>query len=266
MFTASDRDHYFEHGYLIKRKVVPETELERIKTGVRRIIDRARSGEGLDLPWINKEKGIPNRIPGMLRPEYFQPEIGDFLEKTAVLDIVERILESGLRYSLFGMLASGDGKKYHLEWHRDAAPVEGPSQMTELLRTMRMSCQINAPLFADSFLKIVPGSHARNTTEEERAALRNDSYGFMPGEITVELEPGDVAFYVANLLHTGFNPEGKFRWTLHAAFWVAGSALWHGERPQLDWVKHAEAPYGPRVRELLDEFVKSAAVAGREPK
>src|SRR3712207_920727 len=111
------------------------------------------------------------------------------------------------------MLAGGDGKPYVQRWHRDLAPTEGAHEVAVLERNYRIVTQINGPLFPDRYLQIVPASHLRPTTPEERAVLANDPTGEMPGQLAVEAEPGDVVFYYPNLLHRGYNPAGALRWT-----------------------------------------------------
>src|SRR5436309_955364 len=82
-------------------------------------------------------------------------------------------------------------------------PIEGEQQVPVLERGYRTVVQINAPLFPDRFLTIVPGSHLRETTPEERDVLANAPTGDMPGQLIVETQPGEVAFYYPNLLHRG---------------------------------------------------------------
>ena len=82
----------------------------------------------------------------------------------------------------------------------------------------------NAPLKpGDHFLNIVPGSHIRRSTPEERAVcvsgLNGDVDRVMPGGIEVNVEPGDVVYFDAGILHRGWNPEGRTRWTLHNVTW-----------------------------------------------
>ena len=64
----------------------------------------------------------------------------------------------------------------------------------------------------------MPGSHHRRATEEETAAGAYPFEGDMPGEMPVQLEPGDVVLRHPNLIHRGFNPEGISRWTIIADF------------------------------------------------
>ncbi|WP_308639577.1 phytanoyl-CoA dioxygenase family protein [Paenibacillus silvisoli] len=258
MITSTERDSYYEHGYLICRQIFSPEHVAYIKLGVQRIIDQAKSGEGKDIPWINKEKGIPERLSYLLSPDYFQPEIAFTLEESPIIDIIEGLLEGPVRYSLAGMLASGDGKGYSLPWHRDLAPTEGSGQLTQLIRAARNCCQLNAPLFQDRYLKIVPGSHIRATSSAEIDTFKNIPNGEMPGELTVELEPGDIVFYNPNLIHTGYNPEGSFRWTLHYTFWRSEAPHWSLELKQLEWIENTDFQrYGPRIRTQFERFVNS---------
>ena len=105
-----------------------------------------------------------------------------------------------------------------------------------LQRTFPLGVQINAPLFPDRYLQIVPGSHLRPATAEERAVLEHNAAGAMPGQRDVTMEPGDVAFYFANLLHRGYNPKGALRWTMHHAFMRADEPVQSYDQGQDSWI------------------------------
>ena len=61
--------------------------------------------------------------------------------------------------------------------------------------------------------------HTRNT-EAELACLRSkDMHAPMPGATAVEMQPGDVCYFDAGLLHRGWNLQGNIRWTLHHVTW-----------------------------------------------
>jgi ectoine hydroxylase-related dioxygenase (phytanoyl-CoA dioxygenase family) len=192
-----------------------------------------------------------------LRPEVVQPAFIDSLERGPYLPIIEQILGSQVRYSLFGMLAGGDGEAYIQGWHRDLAPIEGEGQMPALESSMSRVVQINGPLFFDRYVTIVPGSHLRPTTVEEIAVIRNDPAGEMPGQIEVEMEPGDVMFYQPNLWHRGFNPTGELRWTMHHAFIRADVPVCLHEQGQEAWMQtpgYLES-LPPRVRAFMQGYL-----------
>jgi hypothetical protein len=235
--TPAQKEQYQAQGYLILRGVIPPAEIEALKADIRQLVDASAAGQGPDLSWINREKRIPERLGQLLRPGWIRPAFAASLESGPYFPVAEQILGAPVRYSLFGMLAGGDGKPYVQNWHRDLAPTEGEHQVEILKRNYRLVTQINAPLFPDRYLTIVPGSHLRPTTAAERQVLAQSPTGDMPGQITVETEPGDVAFYYPNLLHRGLNPAGMLRWTMHHAFLRADAPVAIHERGQEQWIR-----------------------------
>jgi hypothetical protein len=234
--SAAQKEEYRREGYVILRGIIPAEEIEALRADVRDLVAAAAEGRGPELPWINKEKRIPERIGQMLRPGWVRPSFTASLERGPYFSIAEQVLGTAVRYSLFGMLAGGDAKPYVQNWHRDLAPTEGENEVAILERNYRVYTQINGPLFPDRYLTIVPGSHLRQTTAAEREVLARDPTGEMPGQLTVETEPGDVAFYYSNLLHRGYNPGGAMRWTMHHAFVSAAAPVAAHERGQERWI------------------------------
>jgi nicotinamide N-methyltransferase len=234
--TESEREQYREIGYFIRRGIIPPGQIAALKSAVQGLVECSAAGSGPELPWINREKLIPDRLGQLLRPGWIRPAFADSLVNGPYFCIAEQILGGPVRYCLFGMLASGDGKPYIQGWHRDLAPTQGEHQQEVLERVYRTYSQINAPLFPDRYLQIVPGSHLRPTTAAEREVLARDPTADMPGQLIVELEPGDVVFYYDNLLHRGCNPEGRRRWTMHHGFIRADHPVASFEWGQQEWI------------------------------
>jgi hypothetical protein len=255
--TQAEIDQYQQDGYFIRRGIIPPEQVEALKADIRQLLERSAAGEGPEVPWINREQRIPERLGALLRPEWIQPAFIDSLEHGPYFAIAEQLLGGPVRYSLFGMLAGGDGKPYIQGWHRDLAPIQGDQEMPVLERGQRTVMQINAPLFPDHYLTIVPGSHRRPTTAEEREVLANNAAGDMPGQLVVETEPGDVAFYYPNLLHRGYNPEGWLRWTMHHAFLAAAAPVYQHERGQESWIRQPGYldPLPPTLRAAMQRYL-----------
>lgn len=134
---------------------------------------------------------------------------------------------------LFNLLVRPD-RTFSLRWHRDDIPPTATAE-EELARLTAAAAafsspsspgsglplpkynhtQWNLPLYDDSSLILIPGSHARARTTIERDA---DPYAEnLPGQITVHLKAGDIAFYDNDILHRGtYSPE-KERMTLHGS-------------------------------------------------
>ena len=78
--------------------------------------------------------------------------------------------------------------------------------------------QWNLPLYDDSVLWVVPGSHVRFNTEAENAALNADASTPLPGAIQTHLAAGDGAAYILPLMHWGSRYNANMRRTIHGGF------------------------------------------------
>ncbi len=119
------------------------------------------------------------------------------------------------------MLVRPDPQAFALQWHRDDVPwsASAEEETSKLGGTEpAWHTQWNLPLYDDDSLVVVPGSHARARTSQEREADLYDLNGKpMPGQVRVELKAGDVAFYDNNILHRGVYDSKKERMTLHGS-------------------------------------------------
>jgi phytanoyl-CoA dioxygenase PhyH len=264
--SETEREQYRRQGYFIRRGLVPPEEVAALKADIQQLVEQAAASNGPEVSWINKEKRIPERLHLLLRPGWIRPSFAASLESGPYFPIVEQLLGGPARYSLFGMLAGGDGKPYIQNWHRDVALTEGERELLVLERGYRTVVQINAPLYPDRFLQIIPGSHLRPTTQPERDVLANAPTGEMPGQLVVEMEPGDVIFYYPNLLHRGYNPVGALRWTMCHAFVAAAAPVYSHERGQEGWIAQPGylASLPPRLRLAMQRYL-DALPAGPSP-
>ncbi|KAA8648259.1 hypothetical protein EYZ11_008024 [Aspergillus tanneri] len=181
-------------------------------------------------------------VQHLLHPEMpGRAEFARFYFSEKVLAVAEELLglkgvadrngEEQLVMELFNLLVAPETKDFELRWHRDDIP-ETASEEEELKMLHAKSpngkqshAQYNLALCPDASLIVVPGSHRRVRTETERNA---DPYEpNMPGQMFVELQPGDAVFYDSNILHRGAykaKPEGgeESRLTLHGSIGLKG--------------------------------------------
>jgi len=255
--AAVQRHAYEEQGFLILCGAFDAARTRSLVDAVERLIDRARAGQA-NIPWIGDPKDrTPERLSGLLAPDRFDAAYANWLEED-VLPLIESLLQSPVRHSLFGMLAGGGGKPYDQAWHHDLATPDQLHPAVIFDPEPFWFTQFNAPLKpGDRFLQIVPASHNRRATPGEVEAYRRNPQGDMPGQVTVEMEPGDIAFYNANLWHRGYNPRGQLRWTMHAAYWrpdfpvMAHEA---GQREALRTPGHLDR-FPPRARAAVQRYL-----------
>ncbi|MFT5085803.1 MAG: hypothetical protein ACI8PG_000150 [Planctomycetota bacterium] len=253
---------YHEQGYLILRQAFSHQRIRDLHQAVEHVIERGRTGH-TELNWIDREQGLPNRMSHLLHPDKYETAFADWLAEDLVPQL-EIFLAGPARHSLFGMLAGGGGQSYTMAWHRDIGKPGAADEAVFLQKHHGRSVQFNAPLVAgDRFLHIVPASHLRASTQDELTAETAGDDADMPDALVVELEPGDIAYYNANLWHRGWNPEGAKRWTLHCAFWKAAYPVMrheHGQREALTTPGHLEqmpAVAAEYIQRYLEQYPTS---------
>ena len=123
--TTTQKAQYRELGYVMLRAIIPQPGIEALKADLRDLVEASARGDGPDIPWINRGERLPERLGQLLRPHWIRPSFISSLEEGPYFPVAEQLLDAPIRYSLFGMLAGGDGKPYVQNWHRDLAPIEG---------------------------------------------------------------------------------------------------------------------------------------------
>lgn len=114
-------------------------------------------------------------------------------------------------------------RDFELRWHRDDIPATATAEEElERLRLPAWSAQWNLALYEDDSLIVVPASHKRARTQVERDADPFEKG--IPGEIRVQMKPGDAVFYNNNILHRGAYLSSKERMTLHGSIGHRGGS------------------------------------------
>ena len=256
MISEKDKETYAEQGFLILRQAFTQTRIAALLEGIERLIDKGLAGE-CEIGWIDRKRRLPSRTGHLLNPDKYHPAFADWIDA----DLAPLSRSLGLRPG------GAPQPVRHARQRRRESPTPRIGTATSANRATRKkprTCaghegtfvQFNAPLVAgDRFLNIVPGSHLRASTAAEIEASRSES-GDMPNAHIVELEPGDIAYYNANLWHRGWNPEGHKRWTMHCAFWNAGTTVMtheYGQRETADpaGTSGANAPHYAAVHPKL---------------
>ncbi|KAE8349655.1 hypothetical protein BDV28DRAFT_56962 [Aspergillus coremiiformis] len=179
-------------------------------------------------------------VQHLLHPEMpGRTEFARFYFSEQVLAVAEELLgvkrdtaeEEPLVMELFNLLVAPETRDFELRWHRDDIPeTVGPEEELRLLESKspvgkQSHAQYNLALCPDASLVVVPGSHRRVRTEVERNAGPYEAE--LPGQLVVELRPGDAVFYDSNILHRGVyrgKMEGgeETRLTLHGSIGLKG--------------------------------------------
>lgn len=242
-YTEQHRIEYEREGLTILRGLIPAALL----TDLRRETDTARE--------IARRQHGPQAQ--RLQPVYAYEELNaqtfrDFLGLPGMQAAVSRILGSDHHPSdIMGVLLEPERDAWCTHWHRDwgyNVPGIDIDAFFQAVPNLRLFNQLNAALYDDHSLWVVPGSHNREDTEEERAPfvsipppappLRADMDAAereltcleyvrcMPNAVPVALFAGDVAFYRACGWHIGNYVPYTRRATLHDGFYCQEDLDW----------------------------------------
>lgn len=262
-------------GFVVVRSLLGKYMLLAQKAASKYTTDGARQGRWPYIrtvgkqypPWPKWEWGSSEQhniwgVQHLLHPDMsVRDTFAELYFSDEVLDIVKELVglkddphaDDKLVMELFNLLVSPSQKEdFELCWHRDdIRPDVSPEEEERLLQEKspggsQVHAQYNVALFEDASLIVVPGSHKRIRTEAERNA---DPYEpNMPGQLIVDLKPGDAVFYNSNILHRGSYKGVEYgkelgRMTLHGSVGLAG----HGNERARQVLQHAVGEWVDRA-------------------
>ena len=201
------REQLMREGYVIVRNMIPPDELERLRESVDTIIDKAPPSSRVQVTeWVDKQTA--NAV--------------EFYFDDRTLGFTRRLMDAPdvAPQGMWVLCHSGTG------WHRDIHPID-MAPLDGLQEDIRLNgppyLQWNLPLYDDSYLHVIPGSHLRRNNEAESKKERRMGVVPLPGEITVDLKAGDGLVYINGILHSATpNGEDKRR-TLHFGYQSFGA-------------------------------------------
>ena len=251
-----NRDQFMDQGFLVLRNVIPPAKLDAIRSSCEAILERqkivwARDRQPDDPPGGVWETSLQPRV-GMERPGMIDNEtanvVEDFWVADETLDTASRLL-CNPEPNVTSMWMMCNPQTDHIGgtgWHRDIHPEDmAPMEAlaADFLENGPRYTQWNVPLYDDSVLWAVPGSHRRTNNPEENAQLLANPKEPVVGGVPVELRAGDGVIYSNFLIHTGSNYTTKLRRTLHG-----GHAIFRGDL-DLSFTEHLS----PWAQEIFAE-------------
>ena len=227
-----NRDEFLETGYLIVKEAVPRDKLERVRQAYETLVDRQRENWKADRAENDPPRGVWETAPQPRLQLSRQPLVNQIDRETA--PAVEVWLEENIHGVSTELLNVADGAVTEMmmmcnpvrnhgpaKWHRDHHPIDtAPLQgyIDDILEGGPRYVQWNIPLYDDSVLWVIPGSHLRLNTPEENELMLADPCRPLPNGVQTHLKAGDGVVYILPILHWGSNYSPKMRRTIHGGF------------------------------------------------
>ncbi|KAL5501095.1 hypothetical protein ACEPAH_9482 [Sanghuangporus vaninii] len=270
--VAFDRD-----GYIIVDNLISGSQFAALQSACSRVISKTRSGAWPHRRVVGKQflpfdNDNPDSwgVQHVMHPDLGEPEFAKWYTSDALMDVVKQLLDcedEDLQMELFNLLINPEKHEFALRWHRDDVR-ENATEEEEIkaLALWHHGVQWNTALYEDPCLYVVPGSHAKPRTPEQRALSMTqeapENPFDMPGAIQVVLKPGQTVFYNSNILHCASYTPHCPRATLHACIGDtrggstrARNVLQHG----LKWTREdrfrESLPSEGRARDMLDRLL-----------
>ncbi len=229
-----DPQQLLEDGYIILPQVVPPDQLDDLRASVDLLVTRHQV--------ISASNRKPGEPPGGEWQSARQPRVE---VDTVVDEITANVLDFCLGENTLGVshqlmrgkettptniqvMCSPIRDYGYTDWHRDInameqTPLDG-LQM-DLVANAPGYVQWNIALYDDDVLWIVPGSHRRSDTEEQKRQLLADPCVPLPGSVQVKLKAGDGVVYPNIIMHWGSIYGSKLRRTIHLGYRTFGGPI-----------------------------------------
>ena len=257
-----DIDQFMKDGYVIIPECIPADQLESLRKSFDTLVERQKA------IWASEAK--PGEPAGGFWETSAQPRLWyDHVVDASTADAIDFTLHEntmGVSRQLmdcdeaatvcFFLMCSPVKDHGPAAWHRDIHPKD-QAPLTGLERDILDNApgvvQWNVPLYDDSVLWVVPGSHRRPNTQAENEQLLKDRTVPLPNSIPVELKAGDGVAYTNTIFHWGSNYSSKLRRTIHFGHRAFGGHI-YPYVPHFYWTPDLLEKVSPTGRELLGRF------------
>ncbi|MEM8613912.1 MAG: phytanoyl-CoA dioxygenase family protein [Cyanobacteria bacterium P01_H01_bin.105] len=213
-----DASKQFEaQGHIILRKFFEPEEIDQITQSVDRIYSQWQAENYHALI----EQQLIN-MHSLTHPKYFQDcghqrlQFFKLIAPAKLTSALEQLFKTRIYFHNTQLFFNPYDKEKHPYWHRDLqySPIDDAVQAAEQ-HTM-LSLHVRIPLIAEKGIELIPDSHTRWDTELERNVRfelkDHQNHESLPGSVLIELEPGDVLIFSAQIIHRGnyaLNPTRK---------------------------------------------------------
>jgi hypothetical protein len=121
VLTQAQRESYFENGYLLLERIVPEEWIERLRAVTDEMIERSRAVMESDAVW-DLEKGHTAEAPRLRRlssPNDQHPGYWEYASRSMVPDIVADLVGADVKFHHAKLNFKWARGGEEVKWHQD---------------------------------------------------------------------------------------------------------------------------------------------------
>ena len=150
------RESYFENGYLLLERILPEDWVERLRAATRDVLERSRSVTKSDAVWDLERRHSAERprLRRLSAPCDHHPTYWDYVSNSLFADIAADLLGPDVKFhhSKLNFKASEGGTE--VKWHQDIQFWPHTNYALLTIGTYIYDCDIS-----NGALGVIPGSH-----------------------------------------------------------------------------------------------------------
>jgi hypothetical protein len=206
--STEERETFDSQGCVLIKGFFGPSHMEHMSA----IVDRIHA------QWVEENRaeyveGLLVNMHSLTSPGYFDGDPAgriDFFERLAaarLTELLDRMFGNEVYFHNTQLFFNPFENKRLPYWHRDLqySPIDDAAQARE--QGNLVSLHVRIPLVKEAGLELIPGTHKRWDTELEKY-VRFERNGHrnsedLPGTVLVELDPGDIVIFDAQMIHRG---------------------------------------------------------------
>lgn len=190
--TDEERAAFEGGGYVLFKNVIKDSTLRAAQAAYQRMLRKAESGA---YPYCRiYDDLLRTNIAGiehLFHPDIYEPDLFAAVVESRLLQRAQSLLRTDTPVMLLNRIHCTTRYSHTGIWHRDAEPGAEPHIQVALF------------LYDEDRFMVVPGSHRRANTEEDRTLLRTSAKATLSGQEPIGGKAGDLMFFQPSLLHRG---------------------------------------------------------------
>ncbi|MGB1237906.1 MAG: phytanoyl-CoA dioxygenase family protein [Pseudomonadales bacterium] len=198
--------NYREQGYAILPGFLSTPQVEALRESIAPIHQQWRKCNQSALA------GGALNMHSLTHPQYFSTcdntrlQLFELLLPKALTEICDHAFNAAFYFHNSQLFFNPSDERQIPYWHRDLQFSQVSEQQQIQAQADMLSLHIRIALIEETGIALIPGTHRRWDTREERAARYGDhsvNCPVLPGEQLITLQAGDVLLFDAQMIHRG---------------------------------------------------------------